>query len=141
MNWKEKLAKATVALRDAAESETARNFATRARQTAETLAQRAREGALDAAQAFVQANADPNAIKIQFLNARLSVMSPSPGFEIAHPSEGAIVVSDGANNGLIIDAAAAQPFVSDTIGQVTRLSENTYDLGPVDGVNIVVIET
>jgi hypothetical protein len=141
MNWKEKLAKATVALKDAAESETARNFAARARQTAESLAQRAREGALDAAQTFVQANSDPGAIKIQFLNARLSIMSPSLGFEIAHPSEGTIVISDGANNGLIINAAATDAYVADTIGQVTRLNENTYDLGPVDGVNVVVIET
>jgi hypothetical protein len=141
MNWKEKLAKATNALRDAAESETARNLAARAQQTAETLAKKAREGALDAAQTFVQANSDPGAIKIQFLNARLSVMSPSQGFEIAHPSEGTIVVSDGDNNGLIINAAAAEAYVSDTIGEVARLNENTYDLGPVDGVNVVVIDT
>ncbi len=141
MNWKEQLAKATNALRDAAESQMARNIAAKAKQTASTLAQKARAGALDAAQSFVEANADPAAFKVQFLNARLSVVSPSNGLEINHPSEGTIIVSDGEDNGLVINAAAETAYVAEMIGKVTRLNENTYDLGAEDGINVVVIET
>ena len=142
MSWKQRLlAQASEALKDVAESDTAKNLATKAKQTATTLAQRAREGAVDAAQSFLEANSDPSAIKIQFLNARLSVLSPSHGFEIAHPSAGTIVVSDGENNGLIIHAAANPAYVADTIGQTSRLNQNTYDLGPEDGINVVVLDT
>ena len=129
------------ALRDAAESDTARGIAAKARQTASSLAEKAKEGAIDAAQSFVQANADPSAIKIQFLNASVSVVSPSTGFEVGHPSEGTIVVSDGEHNGLIINAAAEPAYVAETIGSVTQLNANTYDLGTEDGINVVVIET
>ena len=141
MNWKNKLAGVTNALRNAAESETAREIAARAKQTASTLAEKAKEGALDAAQSFVAANEDPSALKIQFLNARLSVVSPSNGFEIARPSEGTLVVSDGEHNGLIINAAAEPAYIVDTVGTVTQLNSNSYDLGAEDGINVVVIET
>lgn len=141
MNWKNQLNKVTNALRDAAESETARSIAAKAKQTASTLAKKTKEGALDAAQSFVEANADPSSLRIHFLNARLSVVSPSNGLEIGHPSEATLVVSDGENNGLIINAAAEPAYVIDTIGTVTQLSGNTYDLGDEDGINVVVIET
>lgn len=142
MNWKQRLmAQASEKLRDVAESETAKNFSARAKQTATTLAKRAQEGAIDAAQSFIEANSDPNALKLQFLNARLSVLAPSQGFEMAHPSAGTIVVSDGENNGLIINAGAKPAYVVDTIGNVTRLNQNTYDLGPEDGINVVVLDT
>lgn len=140
MNWKTQLTKAINTLKDAADSETARNIATKARQTATTLAQKAKAGALDAAQSFVEANADPAAFKVQFLNVRLSIVSPSNGLEIAHPSEGVVVISDGDDNGLIINAAAKPAYVSEMIGEVTRLSGNTYDIGAEDGINVVVTE-
>ena len=140
MNWKTQLNKAIDTLKDAAESETARNMAAKATQAAGRLAQKARAGALDAAQAFVEANADPAAFKCQFLNLRLSVLAPSGGLEITTPSAGTVVVSDGANNGLVINAAAKPAYVAETIGTVTRLNANTFDLGAEDGINVVVIE-
>jgi hypothetical protein len=48
------------------------------------------------------------------------------------------VVSDGQGNGLVINAAAEPAFVAETIGTVSQLSGNTYDLGPEDGINLVV---
>lgn len=140
MNWKTKLNKATSVLREAAESETARKLAARARQTADGLTEKLKAGALDAAQTFVEANADPASLRVQFLNARLSIVSPSQGIEIARPGEGMLIISDGENNGLIINAAAEPAYVSETIGKVSKLSANTYDLGAEDGVNVVVIE-
>ncbi|MCB1714103.1 MAG: hypothetical protein KDK05_03110, partial [Candidatus Competibacteraceae bacterium] len=106
MNWKTKLNKATSVLREAAESETARKLAARARQTADGLTEKLKAGALDAAQTFVEANADPASLRVQFLNVRLSIVSPSQGIEIARPGEGMLIISDGENNGLIINAAA-----------------------------------
>lgn len=140
MNWKDQLNKAVGALREAAESDTARNLTARAREKATVLAEKARSGALDAAQAFVQANTEPGAFKVQYLNARVSIVSPTDGVEIARPSDGTLVISDGENNGLIINAASERTYVAETIGKVTRLSENTYDLGPQDGVNVVVLD-
>ena len=140
MSWKAQLTKATNALRDATESDTARSIAAKARQAASTLAAKAKEGAMDAAQAIVEANSDPSAFKIQFLNARLSIVSPSNGLEVARPSENTLVISDGENNGLIINAAANPAYVADTIGKVTQLNGNTYDLGAEDGINVVVID-
>lgn len=140
MNWKVQLNKAIEAVKDAAESETARNMAIKAKQTTGRLAQKAKEGALDAAQAFVEANTDPAAFKCQFLNLRLSVMAPSNGLEISTPSEGTVVVSDGEQNGLVINAAAKPPYVLETIGIVNQLTASTFDLGPEDGINLVLIE-
>jgi len=140
MDWKSQLRKATNAVREAAESETARNLAAKAQQNASELARRVKSEALDAAQAFVAANADPATLRIQFLNIKLSVVAPSNGLEIARPSEGTLVISDGEHNGLIINAAAKPAYVVETIGQVTALSSNTYDLGSEDGINVVVLE-
>jgi len=50
-----------------------------------------------------------------------------------------IVVSDGQGNGLVINAASEKAYVTETIGQATQLSAGTYDLGPEDGENVVVI--
>jgi len=140
MNWKEQLNKAIDAVKDATESETARNMATKAKEAAKKLTEKARAGALDVAQSFVEANADPAACKCQFLNARLSVLAPSSGLEISTPSEGTVVVSDGEHNSVVINAAANPSYVLETIGTVTQLSANTYDLGPEDGINVVLLE-
>jgi hypothetical protein len=57
---------------------------------------------------------------------------------VARPEASSLVVSDGQVNGLVINAAAEPAFVAETIGTVSQLSGNTYDLGPEDGINLVV---
>ncbi len=140
MAWKDQLNKAVNAIKEASESETARNIAAKAKGTATKLAQKAKEGTLDAAQAFVEANADPSAVTVQFQNARFSVISPGDGLEISRPSAATVVVSDGQGNGLVINAAAEKAYVTETIGEATQISAGTYDLGAEDGENVVVIK-
>lgn len=141
MGWEEQLDKATAAIKGAAETDTAKQLAARARQTAAQLANMIRQGAVGVAEALIEANADPSTLRARFLNADLSVISPSDGVEISKPAAASIVVSDGQGNGLVINAAAEKAYVVDTIGQVTQLSADTYDLGPEDGQNVVVIKT
>ena len=141
MAWQEQLDKAIEAIKSAAESETAKNLAAKARHTATQLAQKAKEGAVTAAEALVDAEAEPSTVRVHFLNAHLSVVSPTDGLEITRPTPASIVVSDGQGNGLVINAAAEDAYVTETIGQVTQLSAATYDLGPEDGENVVVIKT
>ena len=140
MNWKSQLDKAIGAVKDATESETARNMATKARKAAGKLVEKAKSGALDMAQAFVEANADPAAFKCQFLNARLSILAPSNELEISSPSEGTVVVADSEHNCVVINAAAKPSYVLETIGTVTQLNANTFDLGPEDSINVVLLE-
>lgn len=140
MNWKDRLNQAAATLKDVVDSDSARQFTAQARQKAAQLTARARAGALDAAQAFVQANSDPSTVTVQLMNARLSIVAPSDGLEIARPNAGTLIVSDGENNGLVVNAAAKPAYVADTIGTVARLNANTYDLGPQDGINVVVLE-
>ena len=140
MGWKEQLDKAVAAIRGAAESEQARAIASRAKATAVVLGRKAREGALNAADAFVEANRDPSALTVRFLNADLTVLSPSEGISVTRPDAATLVIADGQGNGLVINAAADPAFVAEQIGSVTRLSGNTFDLGPEDGVNVVVMK-
>lgn len=141
MSWKEQVGKAVNALRDAAESERVKSIVSKATETASKLVEKGKGGALDAAQAFIQANSDPSALKLQHLNAKVSIVSPSDSVEITRPSGGTLVISDGSGNGLVINAAEDKAYVSETIGTVIRVNENTYDLGPEDGIDVVVIET
>ena len=140
MSWKEQLDKAVTAIKGAAESEQARALAARARDTAVTLARKAREGALNAADAFAEANRDPSALTIRFLHADLTVLSPSEGIAVTRPDAGTVVIADGQGNGIVINAAADPAYVVEQIGNVTRLSGNTFDLGAEDGVNVVVLK-
>jgi hypothetical protein len=140
MTWEEQLNKATAAIKGATETETARSIAAKAKQTATQLAKMITQGAVGVAEALIKANADPSTVRVSFLNAGLSVISPSDGLEITRPTAASIVVSDGQGNGLVINAAADKAYVLDTIGQVTQLSADTYDLGPEDGENVVVIK-
>jgi hypothetical protein len=140
MNWKEQLDKAVKSLRDVAESDTVKGLTTKAQETATSLAQRVRAGALSAAEAYVEANADPAVLRVHFLNADLSVLSPSDGISITHPSAGTLAVMDDAGNGLIINATPEPAYVAETVGTVTRLNANTYDLGAEDGINVVVLK-
>ena len=140
MGWKEQLDKAVAAIRGAAESEQARAIASRAKATAVVLGRKAREGALNAADAFVEANRDPSALTVRFLNADLTVLSPSEGISVTRPDAATLVIADGQGNGLVLNAAADPAFVAEQIGSVNRLSGNTFDLGPEDGVNVVVMK-
>lgn len=140
MSWKDQFIRASKVIREVAESETAQALTAKARTHAVELAEKARSGAMDAAQSFVSANSNPGALNIQYQNARISVVSPSDGFEFARPNPDTLIISDGENNGLVINASAERPYVIEQIGKATRLSENTYDLGAVDGVNVVVLD-
>ena len=138
MGWKEQLDKAIAAVREAADSEQAREIAAKAKATATALAGKVRDGALSTADAFVEANRDPSSLTVRFLNADLTVLSPSEGISITRPDAATLVVADGQGNGLVINAAADPAFVEEMIGTVVRLSGNTFDLGPEDGVNVVI---
>jgi hypothetical protein len=138
MGWKEKLDKAVAAVKDAAESEQARDLAAKAKATASTLAEKVKEGTVSAADTVIEANRDPSSMTMRFLNADLTVLSPSEGISITRPDAATLVIADGQENGLVINAAADPAFVVEMIGIVVRLSGNTYDLGDEDGVNVVV---
>jgi hypothetical protein len=138
MGWQEQLDRAIAAIKDAAESEQARDVAAKARATATALVHKVRDGALSAADTFVEANRDPSSMTMRFLNADLTVLSPSEGISISRPDAATLVIADGEGNGLVINAAADPAFVVETIGTVARLSGNTFDLGPEDGINVVV---
>ncbi len=140
MNWKDQVNKAMASLTDVAESDTVRNIVNKAKETATTLTQKAKDGAMDAAQAFIEANSDPSALKLRYLNADVSIVSPSDGVEITRPTGGTLVISDGAGDGVVINAAADQAYVTETIGTVNRLNANTYDIGTEDGINVVVLK-
>jgi hypothetical protein len=138
MNWKEQLDKAVAAVREAATSEKAQEIASKAKAAATTLVEKAKTGAVDAAEAFVEANRDPSALSVRFLNVDLTIVSPAEGISVTRPDSATLVVDDGSGNGLVINAGAEPAFVSETIGTVAKVSENTYDLGAEDGVNVVV---
>ena len=138
MGWQDQLDRAIAAIKDAAESERARDIAAKARQTASTLAQKVKDGAVSAADTLVEANRDPSSMTVRFLNADLTVLSPSEGISVTRPDAATLVVSDGQGNGLVINAATDPAFVVEMIGTVSRLSGNTFDLGAEDGKNVVV---
>jgi len=138
MDWQEQLDKAIASIKEAAESETARDMAAKAKSTAMDLARKVRDGAVSTADALVEANREPSSLTIRFLNADLTVLSPSEGISVTRPDAGSLVVADGQGNGLVINAAADPAFIAETIGSVEQLSGNTFDLGQEDGVNVVV---
>jgi hypothetical protein len=140
MSWKEKMNAAVKAVKDAAESDTVQRFATTAKQTAVSLATKAKEGALTAADAFVAANSDPSALKIRFLNVEISIVSPSDNLTIERPNAATLTITDKDGNGVVIDASAAKPYVTETVGQVNQLDNNTYDLGAADGIDLLIIK-
>jgi hypothetical protein len=138
MSWQEQLDKALAPIKQAAESDKARDIAAKAKSTATTLLQRVRGGAVGAAEVFLEANRDPSSLEVHFLNAHLAVLSPSEGIAVSRPDAASLVIADGAGNGLVINAAADPAFVAEQIGSVAQLSGNTFDLGPEDGINVVV---
>ena len=138
MNWKEHLDKAVSAVKEAATSEKAQELAAKAKATAAVVVDKVKSGAVDAADALVEANRVPAAMRVQFLNADLSILSPGEGISITRPDAATLVVADGQGNGLVINAAADPAYVAEMIGSVSRLNGNTFDLGTEDGVNVVV---
>jgi len=56
------------------------------------------------------------------------------------PDAATLVIADGQGNGLVVNAAADPAYVVEMIGAVGRLSGNTFDLGPEDGINVVVTD-
>lgn len=141
MSWKEKMNSAVKAVKDAAESETVQRFASSAKETAVSLATKAKEGALTAADAFVAANSDPSALKIRFLNAEVSIVSPSDNLTIERPNAATLTITDKDDNGVVIDASAEKPYVTETVGHVNRLDGNTFDLGEADGIDLLIIKS
>jgi hypothetical protein len=138
MNWKEQLDKAIASIKEAADSEQAREIASKAKATASDLVEKVRTGAVGAASSFVEANRDPSALQVNFLNAHLTILSPSEGISVTRPDAATLVIADGQSNGLVINAAADPAFVVEQIGTVAQVSGNTFDLGSEDGVNVVV---
>ena len=115
-------------------------LASKAKATARNIVRKAKEGALDAAKTFVEANSDPIAIKVRYLHADLSIVAPSDDIQITRPGVATLVIGDGAGNGLVINAAAEESFVVESVGAVTGLNDVTYDLGPEAGINVVVFK-
>ena len=140
MSWKEQLDKAITSIKEAAGSEQARDMAAKAKATATVLARKVKQGAVGAADALVEANRDPSALTVRFLKANLTVLSPSEGVSVTRPDAATLVIADGQGNGLVINAAADPAYVVEMIGNVGRLSGNTFDLGPEDGINVVVTD-
>jgi hypothetical protein len=138
MGWQEQLDKAISLVKEAADSERARDMSAKAKATATTLARKVKSGAIDAADALVEANREPSSLSVRFLNADLTVLSPSEGVSISKPDAASLVVADGQGNGLVINAAADPAFVAEKIGAVATLNGNTFDLGEEDGINVVV---
>lgn len=138
MSFKEQIDKAVAAIKEAASSDKAQDVAARAKTTAIGLMDKVKSGALDAADAFVEANRDPSALSVRFMNLDLTILSPAAGISITRPDATTLVVDDGAGNGLVINAATDPAYVAETIGTVTRLNGTTFDLGAEDGVNLVV---
>lgn len=140
MTWKESLDKALKSLREIAESESVKDLTAKAREKAIRIAQKTKQGALSAAEAFVESNSDPTAFKLRYLNSDCNIISPSDDVEITRPQGGTVVIADGTGNGVVINASADKAHVAETIGTVHQLSANTYDLGPEDGINVVVLK-
>jgi hypothetical protein len=140
MSWKDKLDDAIKAIKNVAESDMVKNITSKAQETATNLAEKAKAGALNAADAFVTANAEPSTVRIRYLNADISIVSPSDGIEIKRPQGGTIVISDNAGNGLVINASADKAYIAEIVGTVARLGANSYDLGVEDGVNVIVLK-
>jgi hypothetical protein len=138
MSWKEQLDNAIAQIKEAADSEKAREYSAKAKATAASLIDKVKVGAVGAAETFLEANRDPSSLQVQFLNADLAVLSPSEAISISRPDAASLVISDGEGNGLVINAAADPAFVVEQIGTVTQLSGNSFDLGSEDGVNLVV---
>ena len=94
-------------VKGAADGEAAHALAAKAKATAHNIVHKAKEGALDAAEAFVEANSDPAAMKVRYLHTDLSIVAPSDDIQITRPSAASLVIGDGAGNSLVIKGRGA----------------------------------
>ena len=140
MDLKEQWNKAIGALKGVADSEKVRSATAKAKETAGGLVRQVREGAVSAADAFVRANSDVSTLRVRYMSADLSIVSPSDDLRVSRPSAGALAITDKDGNGLIINAAGDKVVVEQVVGVVKKLSENSYDVGSEDGVNVVVLK-
>ena len=140
MDWKEQFNKATAALKGVAESEQVKSLTAKAKQAAGDLARAAKQGAHVAADAVVKATSDPSTVRLQYLNAEISILSPSDGLQITRPHAGGLMISDQAGNGLVISLAPPKAQVTETVGIVKKLNDTTFDVGGEDGVNVIVLK-
>ncbi len=140
MDWKAQLDKAAAAIKSAADSEKLKSLTAKAKQTASELAAAAKQGAGAAAGAVVRATSDQAALRLTYMGAEVTIVSPSDGLQISRPHAGAVAIADGAGNGLVINLTQPKAQVGETVGVVKKLNDATYDLGTEDGVNLVVLK-
>ena len=140
MDLKDQWNKAINALKNIADSEQVRSATAKAKEAAGSLATQVREGAVSAAEAFIKANSDASALRVRYLSADLSIVSPSDDLRISRPTGGALAIMDRDGNGLTIRAAGDKAVVDQVVGIVKKLNESSYDIGPEDGVNVVVLK-
>jgi hypothetical protein len=140
MDLKEQWTRAVGALKGVADSDKVRTATAKAKETASHLARQVRDGAVSAADAFVKANSDAAALRVRYMNADLSIVSPSDDLRVGRPSAGVLTITDGAGNGLVINAAADAVVVSQVLGTVKTIGGTSFDIGPEDGANVVVLK-
>ena len=140
MDWKGQLDKATAALKGVAESDKVKSLTAKAKEAAADIGKAARQGAHAAADALGKATSDPATLRVHYMGAEISIVSPSDGLQISRPHAGALTIADGAGNALVINLAPPKPQAGETIGTVAKLDDTTFDLGTEDGVNVVVIK-
>ncbi len=140
MDWKAQLDKATAAIKGVADSDKVKNLTAKAKQAASDVAAAAKKGAATAADAVAKATSDPATLKLHYMGAEISVVSPSDGLQISRPHAGALTIADGSGNALVINLAPPKAQAGETVGVVKKLNDTTYDLGPEDGVNVVVLK-
>jgi hypothetical protein len=139
MNFKKQINRAVNSVKSAADSNAAHNIVSTAQATAHKIADKAKEWTLDAAEFVVQANSDPSSLKVQFMHSDLCIASPSDSIQLTRPNATTLTISDGNGNSIVLNTSAEEQFVIETVGSVKRVDEFTYNLGSVDGVNVVVI--
>ncbi len=140
MDWKAQLDKATAAIKGVADSDKVKNLTAKARRAASDVAAAAKKGAATAADAVAKATSDPATLKLHYMGAEISVVSPSDGLQISRPHAGALTIADGSGNALVINLAPPKAQAGETVGVVKKLNDTTFDLGPEDGVNVVVLK-
>jgi hypothetical protein len=140
MDWKAQLDKATAAIKSVADSDKVKNLTAKAKETASDVARMAKQGAHSAADAVAKATSDPATLRLSYMGAEVSVVSPSDGLQITRPHAAAVVISDGAGNGLVINLTPPKAQVGESVGVVKKLNETTFDLGPEDGANVVILK-
>lgn len=139
MDWKAQLDKATAAVKGVADSDKFKSLTAKAKEAASDIAKAAKHGAHAAADAVAKATSDPATLRVSYMGAEISVVSPSDGLQISRPHAGALTIADGAGNALVINLAA-KAQAGETVGTVAKLDDSTYDIGPEDGVNVVVFK-